>query len=62
MQVYEQVFSAALHTGDRPPNREFLEGCHVYQVAQLRLSHAYTGNRLARESLCQTATNGFHLW
>jgi hypothetical protein len=62
LQTHKQIFSAAIHAGDRPPDGEFLESCHVYQVTQLRLAHAHTGNRLVREPLCQTATNGFHFW
>ena len=40
LQTHEQIFSAAIHTGNRPPNRVFLQGCHVHEVAQLRLPHA----------------------
>jgi len=62
LQTHEQVFGAAIHTRNRPPNRVLVERCHVHEVAQLRLPHAHTGDRLAREPLCETATNGFHLW
>jgi hypothetical protein len=62
LQAYEQVFRAAIYTGNGSPNREFLKGCYVHEMAQLCLPHAHTGDRLAREPLSETTTNGFHLW
>ena len=62
LQTHEQIFSAAVYTGNRPPNRVLLQGCYVHEMAQLCLPHAHTGDRLARESLGETATNGLHFW
>jgi hypothetical protein len=62
LQAHKQVFSATVHTRNSTSNRVLLECCHIHEVAQLRLSHAHTGDRLTRKALCQTATDGFYFW